>query len=458
MSTQLSLESSFDDQLHDHHRPLNRQDWLCLSLMKGAGPTRLDRLWHYVAALEAEGDYESCFCSNLDRELFLRLKWPKETAHQASAYCVQGKLEPQVQAKLVHTLTWLQSTSHHLILRGEMEYPQKLGEIPVPPILLYVKGNLSCLSNICLGIVGARRCSIYGRQLGFQFAKQLSQSGVTVVSGGAAGIDRAAHEGANSTSSPNIAVMGTGLEKLYPKANLALFEQILNQGGALVSEYPLMTVGRPNLFPPRNRIISGLSEGVLVVEATEKSGSLISASYALQHNRDVFAVPGRINEDNTRGCHKLIQQGAVLVMDVEDILSELTALQNIKKATNADTTSSTSLVSTDLVSTDLVSTEKANPSSRTGMADNKQPSENKSDQESPLLLKPVEVPLETLTAVAQAVLRCFDQVEKNDVLEFTHLMDVIACGTSGLIQALIELEMFECIEPHATGYRRCYTV
>jgi len=447
MSTQLSLESSFEDRLHDHHRPLNRQDWLCLSLMKGAGPTRLDRLWHYITSLEAEGDYESCFCSNLDRELFTRLKWPKETAHQASAYCLQGKLESQVQAKLVHTLTWLQDTSHHLILKGEMEYPQKLGEIPIPPILLYVEGNLACLSTVCLGIVGARRCSAYGRQLGFQFAKQLSQSGVTVVSGGAAGIDRSAHEGANSISVANIAVMGTGLEKLYPKANLALFKQILNQGGALVSEYPLMTVGRPNLFPPRNRIISGLSEGVLVVEATEKSGSLISASYALQHNRDVFAVPGRINEENTRGCHKLIQQGAVLVMDVEDILSELTALQEIRKTTSADTVFATS----------SVSTEKTKPFTQTDTTHhNKQSAESRRCQASPLLLQPVEVPSDTLTVVAQAVLRCFDQVEKNGVLEFTHLIDVIACGTSDLMQALIELEMFECIESHATGYRRCY--
>ncbi len=446
MSTQLSLETSFEDALHDHHRPLNRQDWLCLSLIKGAGPTRLDRLWNYITALEAEGDFESCFCSSLDQELFTRLKWPKETARQASEYCLRGKLLPQVQEKLVHTLSWLQEESNYLILKGEMDYPSKLAEIPVPPILLYVKGNLSCLSNVCLGIVGARRCSVYGRQLGFQFAQQLSQLGITVVSGGATGIDRSAHEGANSLFISNIAVMGTGLEKLYPKANLMLFEQILIQGGALVSEYPLMTVARPNLFPPRNRIISGLSEGVLVIEATEKSGSLISASYAVQHNREVFAVPGRITEDNTRGCHKLIQQGAVLVMDVEDIVSELTAFHEMKKTTQ---------INTDSQSSDLhESIGKTNLPTSNNMT--KQASANKIAQKRPCELHPTEVDLDLITPVAQAVIRCFNRIEQKEVLEFTYLIDVIACGTSDLMQALIELEMLDCIEPHATGYRRCY--
>jgi DNA processing protein len=417
MTIQLSLDSLADPK---NNRPLNLLDWLSLSLMKGAGPTRLDRLWQYLTLLEMEGDHEATFCSELDTHLFIKLKWPKDAAHQAGLYCQQRVLSAETESKLQHTLEWLKDESHHLIIKGDMDYPIKLSEIPVPPILLYVKGNLECLSRVCLGMVGARRCSHYGRQLGFQFSKQISEEGITVVSGGATGIDSAAHEGANAVNRPNIAVMGTGFEKLYPKANVRLFENILKAGGAWVSEYPLMTSARPNLFPPRNRIISGLSEGVLVVEATEKSGSLISASYALQHNREVFAIPGRIDQNNAQGCHRLIQQGATLVMDVDDVLNELVPV---------------------MVSSQSPITQSKG--SHEGQARS-------------ILMQPVEVPISSLSSVARSVLVCFDKVDKESILEFSDFMDVIGCSISDLMQALVELEMLACIEPYTTGYRRCY--
>ncbi|MCZ2721863.1 DNA-processing protein DprA [Marinomonas sp. 15G1-11] len=424
MAMQLSIDDSIDSLLEDdqsasRQRPLTKLDWLCLSLMKGAGPTRLDRLWNYLVALEAAGDYSATFCSELDSDLFVKLKWPKATASHAGQYCQHGLLSSETKAKLESTMEWLTEEFHYLLLKGEMDYPPKLSEIPVPPVLLYVKGNLNCLLNTCLGIVGARRCSRYGRQLGYQFAKQLSEVGITIVSGGATGIDSAAHEGANAAVKPNVAVMGTGLEKCYPKSNTRLFETILGTNGALVSEYPLMTVARPNLFPPRNRIISGLSEGILVVEATEKSGSLISASYALQHNREVFAIPGRINERNARGCHKLIQQGATLVMDLADILNELpaVAIQKLPDNTSSDA------------------------------------EQTKSET---LFMQPVEAPVESLSKVAQSILICFERCDKDEVLEFSYLIDIIGCSVSDLMQALVELEMSACIEAHTTGYRQCY--
>ena len=200
-------------------------------------------------------------------------------------------------------------------------YPKILLEIPDPPPLLYVKGELRA-SETSVAVVGSRRASTYGILTTTKLATELGGHGVTVVSGMARGVDTAAHRGALGAGGRSIGVLGCGIDVLYPPENRKLFEEMAEKG-ALVSEFPMGTFPLAENFPRRNRIISGLSRGVLVVEATEKSGSLITAQFALEQGREVFAIPGNINSISSRGANRLIKQGAKLVECVEDILDEL---------------------------------------------------------------------------------------------------------------------------------------
>jgi DNA processing protein len=201
------------------------------------------------------------------------------------------------------------------------EYPKALLEIPDPPPYLYVKGKL-CGSETSIAVVGSRRASSYGMLVTAKLATALAGSGVTVVSGLARGVDTAAHRGALSGGGRSIGVLGCGIDVVYPPENRKLFEEMADKG-AIVSEFPMGTLPLAENFPRRNRIISGISRGVLVVEATENSGSLITARFALDQGRDVFAIPGNINSSASRGTNRLIKEGAKLVEDVEDILEEL---------------------------------------------------------------------------------------------------------------------------------------
>ena len=201
------------------------------------------------------------------------------------------------------------------------EYPEQLRQIHSPPIVLYVKGELQKTDALSVAIVGARRCSLYGRNQAEQIAFQLAARGFCVVSGMARGIDAAAHEGALKSGGRTIAVLGTGLANIYPREHKALAEKICAHG-ALVSELPMATPVDGRNFPPRNRIISGLTLGVLVIEAAAKSGSLITAQWAQEQNRNVFALPGKIDNPLTIGPHRLIRDGARIVTCVEDILEE----------------------------------------------------------------------------------------------------------------------------------------
>ncbi len=200
-------------------------------------------------------------------------------------------------------------------------YPKSLFEIPDPPPFLYVRGELRS-RELAIAIVGSRRATSYGLLTTGKLAEALASHGVCVVSGMARGVDTAAHKGALQAGGRSIGVLGCGVDMVYPPENRVLFETMADKG-CLVSEFPLGTLPLAENFPRRNRIISGLSSGVLVVEAAENSGSLITAQYALDHGRDVFAVPGNISFATSRGCNRLIKQGAKLVDCVEDILEEL---------------------------------------------------------------------------------------------------------------------------------------
>ena len=228
---------------------------------------------------------------------------------------------PQVEKEL----KWLEEKSHHLICFEEDHYPPLLKQISHPPPFLYLKGSLASLSIPQIAIVGSRNASCNGKQNAFWIAKELSRCGFSICSGIAQGIDTQAHLGALAARGITIAVLGTGLNRTYPSTNRMLAEEVAEQG-ALVTEFPLDSPPLAAHFPQRNRIISGLCVGVIVVEATLKSGSLITARFALEQNREVFAIPGSIRNPSSRGCHKLIREGAKLVDSPEAILEEIAAL------------------------------------------------------------------------------------------------------------------------------------
>ena len=205
----------------------------------------------------------------------------------------------------------------------DKNYPKLLKEIKDPPEFLYHRGEV-LPDEDCLAIVGTRRCSSYGKQIALEIAGELTEVGLTIVSGLAPGIDTFVHRSVVERKKRTIAVLGTGIDEksIYPKENLKLAKKILETGGCLISEYPAGTPGSKFTFPQRNRIISGLSLGVLVIEAKEKSGALITAQLAKSQGRKVFAIPGQIYSLNSKGCHYLIKQGAKLVESAEDILKE----------------------------------------------------------------------------------------------------------------------------------------
>lgn len=226
------------------------------------------------------------------------------------------------EATIAPTLEWLSQPGNHLITLADSIYPKALLEIANPPALLYAKGQLDCLSLPCLAVVGSRNATPQGEKNAEDFAENLSRHGLCIVSGMALGIDGAAHRGALKANAPTIAVVGTGLDIVYPAKHRDLAHRIVNHG-LIISEFPLGTPSKAQNFPRRNRIISGLSIGCLVIEANLDSGSLITARQAAEQGREVFAIPGSIHSPVAKGCHQLIKQGAKLVESTEDILSEI---------------------------------------------------------------------------------------------------------------------------------------
>jgi DNA processing protein len=217
---------------------------------------------------------------------------------------------------------WIKEPRHYVLPFTDPRYPRALRALPASPIALYVAGNADILNDPQLSIVGSRNPTPAGRDIAFEFAQSLATRGLGITSGLAEGIDSAAHRGALAAQGITLAVLGSGIDIIYPRNNRTLSEQIRFQG-ALISEFPLGTPPRRENFPQRNRIIAALSLGTLVVEAARRSGSLITARLAGDHNRELFAVPGSIHNPLSRGCHELIRQGAKLTETAADILSEL---------------------------------------------------------------------------------------------------------------------------------------
>ncbi|MDH3417162.1 MAG: DNA-processing protein DprA [Gammaproteobacteria bacterium] len=226
---------------------------------------------------------------------------------------------------LCRVLEWLDHQSHYLVMYGHDSYPELLTQIPAPPLLLYVNGDIDALHLPSLAIIGSRNPTHGGLRNSVEFARYLAQQGFLIVSGLAEGIDTAAHRGALDAGGKTVAFLGHGIDRVYPAANRNLAHAISNCG-ALVTEYPLGARPLRWHFPERNRLISGLSLGTLVVEAARRSGSLITARLAAEQGREVFALPGSIHNPLARGCHELIRQGAKLVETAGDIMNELAPL------------------------------------------------------------------------------------------------------------------------------------
>ncbi|MFK3773149.1 DNA-processing protein DprA [Pseudomonas sp. NPDC089406] len=248
------------------------------------------------------------------------------------AASIDARRSPQVRDGAAAAMAWLEGPGQHLLMWDSPGYPALLAEIDDPPPLLFVAGDPALLDQPQLAVVGSRRASPPALDTAGGFARSLSQAGFTITSGLALGVDGAAHRAALKAGGQTIGVLGTGLQKLYPQRHRELARQMLDSGSALVSEYPLDAGPLPGNFPRRNRIISGMSLGVLVVEASLASGSLITARLAAEQGREVYAIPGSIHHPGAKGCHQLIRDGALLVESVGQILETLRGWQNLPPA------------------------------------------------------------------------------------------------------------------------------
>jgi DNA processing protein len=283
--------------------------WIALTLTPGLGPTRAKRL------VEFFGSVEAVFNATLTE---LEAAGLPAAAAQSLGTGRSVELAQDEAAKAA-------TEGVQLVTLNDAAYPGRLRQIYDPPLVLYVRGNAAALAQAGIAVIGTRHPTPYGIGMAERLACDLSARGLVIFSGLARGVDTAAHRGAVSAKGKTVAVFGTGVDVLYPKENSRLAEQILNLGGALISEFPLGTFAAPQNFPIRNRIISGISFGVLVLEAAEYSGTRITARCALEQNREVFAVPGNVTNKNSWGPNTLIKQGAKLVATWEDVWEELPA-------------------------------------------------------------------------------------------------------------------------------------
>lgn len=280
--------------------------WLGFNLVRGIGPARVRRLLDYFGELSAAWEAEAAELqqAGLDRR------------------SVDNLLKARSQIDLDRVLARVKKAGAQVLTWESPEYPRNLLNIAAPPPVLFVRGMLKPEDEWAVALVGTRRATAYGREVARELATRLAASGVTVVSGLARGIDAVAHRAALDAGGRTIAVLGCGVDQVYPPEHRELAEAI-TQSGALVSDYPIGEPPDAANFPPRNRLISGLSRGVVIVEAGPDSGALITADFAAEQGREVFAVPGNINQRSSLGPNKLIQQGARMVLSAADILEEL---------------------------------------------------------------------------------------------------------------------------------------
>lgn len=282
--------------------------WIALNMTPGVGPRAATKL------LERFGSADAVFHARRPELESLRLK--PET--------IESIIKQEFHEKAGNELSRVKELGGDVLILDDGSYPNLLREIDDPPPVLYVKGDWqACFDQPGVGVIGSRTCSTYGANASEMIARDLASRGITIVSGLARGIDTAAHRGAMRGNGKTIAVIGTGIDNVYPKENNGLVREILASGGCLVSQFPLGTPPIPENFPYRNRIISGLSLGVLIVEASERSGSLITARLAAEQNREVMAVPGNITSGNSFGTNYLIKSGAKLVQQWQDVVAEL---------------------------------------------------------------------------------------------------------------------------------------
>jgi DNA processing protein len=284
------------------------KEWISLNMTPQIGPRAATKL------LEKFGAAENVFHARRNELESLRLK-PES---------IESILKREFHEKAEEELETVRNLGGDVLILDDGGYPYLLREIADPPITLYVKGDWQgCFDAPCVAVVGSRRCSTYGENASEMLSRDLATNGICIVSGLARGIDSAAHRGAIAGKGKTIAVFGTGIDGVYPKENAKLVDEILGAGGAIVSQFPLGTPPLKDNFPYRNRIISGLSLGILLVEASERSGSLITARLAMEQNREVLAVPGNITSKNSFGTNYLIKSGAKLVQQWQDVVSEL---------------------------------------------------------------------------------------------------------------------------------------
>ncbi len=366
--------------------------WLAIHLLPGVGPLTARR------ALDLHGD---------PREVAFRLPataWRELPGIDAATAQGIVAARPALMRRVESEWDAAVRMDLSILTREDAEYPSMLAALPDAPVVLYVKGELPD-GRVRLALVGSRRATAYGRQIARGLAADLARLGVEVVSGGARGIDTWAHRGALEAGGRTVAVLGCGFAHTYPPENEELFEAIA-ASGAIVSEFPIETAPLAENFPRRNRLISALTAGTVVVEATDKSGSLITAGHALEQGREVMAVPGPVTSEQSRGCHRLIQQGAKLVQTVDDVLCELSPMY-----LNA-----------------LVGEAPARTPASPVQADRR---------------------LQGLSPDESAVLALFDDPRPVHV---DSLADVAAFGIARLQTALFGLALRGCIDPMAGGY------
>jgi DNA processing protein len=284
------------------------KNWISLNMTPGVGPRAATKL------LERFGSAAGVFHATRRELEALRLR----------AETIESILKREFLDRAEGELERVREIGGEVLLLDDGSYPYLLREIADPPIVLYVRGeSQACFDQPAIAVIGSRRCSTYGENASEMLARDLAENGICIVSGLARGIDSAAHRGAIRAKGRTIGVLGTGLDRIYPKENGKLADAILDSGGAIVTQFPLGTPPLGENFPYRNRIISGLSLGVLLIEATDRSGSLITARLASEQNREVLAVPGNITSRNSIGTNYLIKSGAKLVQQWQDVVCEL---------------------------------------------------------------------------------------------------------------------------------------